>query len=502
MNSLHVSNRSPLPPSQPPPPPPQLLAALPLPLNSSPPEDFQKWLQECKCGFGPKLSPLFVKEVWNNPSIDPLKSQHMRQRGVEALLRAKIGERRASQLYDNFLKYYKQAQKYYSAVDSLLYWQFNIKPKTLDKEIWIDYYNTTTTATTCTTTTPRDQLKGITVEDILSDPFTTLIRAKVASFPYIDKIWRGKMKGSTNSPSRVWYGFLHVMMEIMKNKGHTMVPKEMVHDAMKELKLSADDLPWASNHRSSGGGTTRGWHTIHDDLDGKECYILDDMKRMEEYIAKILLRVHANRIGIVLGSSNREKEELMMEGLDEDQVMFSKEVPRGGVVLMSGGPGSGKTKAVARALGLNPNCRLLTPTGMAQSNLRRKIDEEYKDDGGGVGNRRGSFVERISTAHRFILEVYRDRRNGSYADVVTDVRIDEASMIGTHLLYHISNAVGLIMASSAPSYSVVMQKDSSLPLMQANLSWTSANQVYFNPSTSEAITVVATTLTSRKISAP
>lgn len=125
------------------------------------------------------------------------------------------------------------------------------------------------------------------------------------------------------------------------------------------------------------------------------------------------------------------------QGLDPDQRQAVAAVLRHRLVLLEGGPGTGKTSTVSRMLAavreLRPNCRiqLAAPTGKAATRLRAAIAPSHPD-------------LNCSTLHRLLesrgQRFHRNRQQPLSLDLLV---VDELSMVDLHLMEALLDALPL-----------------------------------------------------------
>lgn len=170
----------------------------------------------------------------------------------------------------------------------------------------------------------------------------------------------------------------------------------------------------------------------------------------EQRLARAVVRLLRAR-----SSSVVDVEPRLTAGLDSDQARALASALSGGLTIVSGGPGTGKTSTVVRILaalfeqsrrerGVFPRVKLLAPTGKAAVRLSEAISAAKKrlDAPSDVIE---ALPEQGSTIHRALGVLPRSRtrfRHGLESPLDVDVVVvDEASMVDLALMRHLFEAL-------------------------------------------------------------
>jgi exodeoxyribonuclease V alpha subunit len=171
-------------------------------------------------------------------------------------------------------------------------------------------------------------------------------------------------------------------------------------------------------------------------------YIRKFWKFEQELTEKIALRSSRTPQGKEESPANPSLEQALYDGCSEDQIRAIQATDNQSLILLSGGPGTGKTFTVLRCLvsilthAPDAHIALTAPTGKAVARLAASVAQglqemELKD------NVALCIPDSAQTIHRFLKKM-EDNRSGSlvpYPPPVIDwIFIDEVSMVDLHLL--------------------------------------------------------------------
>lgn len=231
---------------------------------------------------------------------------------------------------------------------------------------------------------------------------------------------------------RLLAGICYVLKKQMEN-GHTCLPKDvLLHRASDVLESSLEDISDAYNTLMMKG-------TIAQNIfNGVEAAALSNVYTAESYCAYRLA---------MLACSTPEKavDPKIMNSRLEEGIKLSEEQERavisaamGGVTVITGGPGTGKTTILKELLGIFENCGMETalaaPTGRAAKRMEQATGRSAKTIHRLLEYGAGSPEEDEDHSARFT----RNEDNPLEADAII---IDETSMVDIFLLRSLLAAI-------------------------------------------------------------
>ncbi len=274
------------------------------------------------------------------------------------------------------------------------------------------------------------KLYGDAVTDMLyDDPYLLMDEGLDAPFDAVDR-FAIELGVAGDDPRRIEAG---ILFELKYNlgAGHCFLPEE------KLLAVSAQLLNVEPAAITDGMARLReAGRLVHDRLAQIDVAYLPELHRAELYCTARLLE-----FGKKAFPEPDDLEELVARAAQEGGVAYSeeqeqaiREAATSGLLLVTGGPGTGKTTVLKGILSLLGNmqkkCVLAAPTGRAAKRLTEVTGEE------------------ASTIHRLLeatvdpntgkLYFVRDEDNPLKADAVI---VDEMSMVDISLLYALLQAI-------------------------------------------------------------
>ena len=250
------------------------------------------------------------------------------------------------------------------------------------------------------------------------------------SFEKADKI-AASLGFSADNEERILSGFKYVLSYNSSTNGHTCLPKEKIisvtsqllglDEGLIEVKLSSFIMEEELCEYTFGGCT----------------YVLTKETREDEvYIAK---RIHS--IDREIARFDHVSIMAMIEMVEQKMGMKYAELQRealyrcleGGVTLITGGPGTGKTTVVKAIISmfnkLGFYTALCAPTGRAAKRLSETTSEEAKT------------IHRLLEMERTEVEKMRFNRNSRNPLDQKVVIVDETSMVDLHLMCSLMRAL-------------------------------------------------------------
>lgn len=263
---------------------------------------------------------------------------------------------------------------------------------------------------------------GAAIDKIKENPYLLCREFSGIGFAKADEVALG-MGIDKNSPFRIEGGLTAVIQNAASRAGHTCLPLEELKDrCSKLLEIDAE--------------------TVHDTVlemliagkmrvvttDGVKYIYLASMYKAEKYISDKLLSLERQCAGFELSDIGRMIDRLERQNgitYDEMQRRAIEASLKSGIMILTGGPGTGKTtviKAMITIFGeLGMEIALAAPTGRAAKRMSDATSTEAK------------------TLHRLLCMEYSDEDNCRFAKDESDrldedvFIIDECSMIDTSL---------------------------------------------------------------------
>lgn len=274
-----------------------------------------------------------------------------------------------------------------------------------------------------------NKYKGATQNILNENPYILIEDVAGIGFKTADKI-AFKMGITNKSPARLMAGLVYSLNQIAETKGSTIALKEELIKETKKL-LELDDID--AELESVIISLIISGKIKQVDFNGQDALAVSSYYGMEKYIST-KLKLLAESKSEVYVDFEREIEEYQRINnikLHENQIEAIKQGISNGVLVITGGPGTGKTTIIKGILRIFKNCNLkcmlMAPTGRASKRLEEQTGEQ------------------ASTIHR-ALEMQgkgegmfaRNERNPLECDVVI---VDEVSMIDDFVMSSLLKAV-------------------------------------------------------------
>ena len=261
------------------------------------------------------------------------------------------------------------------------------------------------------------------VNIIKENPYILCTAENGISFEKADSI--GKMYGvSKDSPERVYAGLVYVLEYNADLNGHTCLPREKLQSAASQILGINEDVVTGLLDRFIDSKELRKYchgesvFIMTSEVYDAESYINNRVRESEKYIRRFgstdiyaMIEKVENYFGIDYAP---EQKEAIYYALND------------GIMILTGGPGTGKTTIVKGLISifksLELKCVLSAPTGRAAKRLSEATGQEAKTIHRMLEMDRTDSVDR-----RF----NRDARNPLDEDVVI---VDEASMVDLNIM--------------------------------------------------------------------
>ena len=273
---------------------------------------------------------------------------------------------------------------------------------------------------------------GRAIDIIRENPYMLCEEINGIGFEKADKVARS-LGIEGNSPQRIRSGIIYVLSYNASANGHTVLPRDrltaLAADLLSVDKESCEDALDVLTDRKK---------TVVRMIEGRECVCLEKYMKAESYIKDKLdmlaavFRKSKESDYIEVVSDIEKESRIAYDKMQQKAIRFSQE---SGVLLLTGGPGTGKTTVIKGIISLlkrrNKSFVLAAPTGRAAKRMTEATGEE------------------ALTIHR-LLEMMPGDERGHYFARNSDnpisedtVIVDEASMIDTLLMEALLRAVKL-----------------------------------------------------------
>ncbi len=264
---------------------------------------------------------------------------------------------------------------------------------------------------------------GRAIDIMRENPYMLCEEITGIGFEKADKVARSLgLEG--NSPQRVRSGIIYVLTYNAAANGHTVLPKDRLISLSATL-LSVD----SESCEDALDVLTDKKKTVKRTVDGRECVCLEKYMKAENYIkdkldmlAAVFRKSSESDYLSIIGQIEKESG-IEYDKMQRRAIKYSQE---SGVLLLTGGPGTGKTTVIKGIISLlkhrNKSFILAAPTGRAAKRMTEATGEE------------------AVTIHRMLEMVPNDEKGHYFArnsdNPLTEdtVIVDEASMIDTLLM--------------------------------------------------------------------
>lgn len=263
------------------------------------------------------------------------------------------------------------------------------------------------------------------VEIIQNNPYCLVHDIQGIGFRTADDIAQN-LGLTQNSPVRIQAGLLYTLQWARKEGGHTCFPQETLIDlAARSLEIDASIVAEELSKMLLAN------KVVALCIDNQILIALPVLYKYESTCAYQLLSLYASPLSLPLFDVEQQLRALERESnmqLDDIQRNAVMNAFEHGTLIITGGPGTGKTTIIhfilslIEALGLT--CELCAPTGRAAKRMSEATNHEAR------------------TIHRLLEytgeEFLRDEENMLSCDVII---VDEVSMVDIPLFYHFLKAI-------------------------------------------------------------
>ncbi|MGL5312545.1 MAG: SF1B family DNA helicase RecD2 [Peptostreptococcaceae bacterium] len=272
--------------------------------------------------------------------------------------------------------------------------------------------------------------KNKAIETINKNPYKLAEDIRGIGFKIADNI-AGNIGIEKDSKDRVAQGILYTLNQSL-GSGHTYLPKEiLIQDAVKLLEVSAPLVEECIIGLAYD-------QKIHmEKMNGKELIYLIPYYLSENGVCKQIIKLSQcefENLNIDIDKEIKKIENREEIKLAQNQVLAVKEAIESGVVIVTGGPGTGKTTTINTIIKVFENngkeVILAAPTGRAAKRMSETSNKEAK------------------TIHRLLemgyatdsdeLQFMKNEEEPIKADVII---IDEVSMVDILLMYSLLRAI-------------------------------------------------------------
>ncbi len=266
-----------------------------------------------------------------------------------------------------------------------------------------------------------------TVSLLYDDPYLLMDDGLDAPFGAVDR-FAIELGVAGDDPRRIEAG---ILFELSFNLEHSFLPENKLSDATAQL-LNVE----GSVIRQGIDRLKEAQRLIPDRLAGIDIIYLPTLYEAERYCAARLLELGNNRFPAPTGLEAMLKTAASNSGIiyAQRQEQAIREAVENGLLLLTGGPGTGKTTIVNGILSvfqqMGLRCLLAAPTGRAA----KRLTEVTGQDASTIHRLLEAGIDQ-NTGKMFFA---RDADNPLKADAII---VDEMSMVDLPLLYHLLLAV-------------------------------------------------------------
>ncbi len=276
-----------------------------------------------------------------------------------------------------------------------------------------------------------DKYKYKTEEMLTENPYRLIEDIDGIGFKTADKIAM-KLRISFDSEKRMRAGILFELSDIAEKQGSTVaLTQELIQQTLQTLELDGNYREQVENAivDLEISGSIR-----KIEFDGQDAVAISKYYTMEDYIAKKLTSLSVGEEISKLGTEQEIEQYEKLEGIElhekqKEAVLAGTNEP---VVVITGGPGTGKTTIIKAILKIFKNqklkCMLMAPTGRAA----KRMEDQTKEPASTI--HRALEVNFSGSGRGFV----HNENNPLETDVII---IDEVSMLDVFLMSSLMKAV-------------------------------------------------------------
>ncbi len=270
---------------------------------------------------------------------------------------------------------------------------------------------------------------GAAVDMMRENPYVLCDEIHGIGFEKADKVARS-LGIEENSPQRVRSGVIYVLSYNAQSNGHTLMPRDRLEELASVLlkvdkELCSDAIDVLAFKK----------RVVLEKVSGRECVYLANYHKAEHYICEKMDLLDESCSVIKSDGKQLIAETEKSIGIEFDD-MQKKAILHsllGGVLVLTGGPGTGKTTVIRGIIQLFSSLKktfiLAAPTGRAAKRMTEATGYEAK------------------TIHRMLEMMYADDREPGFMRDANNpldeelIIIDEASMVDTLLMESLLRAI-------------------------------------------------------------
>ena len=266
-------------------------------------------------------------------------------------------------------------------------------------------------------------------ENVLrSNPYRLADEIEGVGFQTADAIARS-MGFATNDPARLVSGVQYVLSEAVNSMGHMYLPKELLIRRAAEV-LGVEEA--TAEHTVQSLLLEK--RLIEEDVEGERAVYLPRYHKVEQEVAELLLRLRDSFGGHGMSAAEARAQIRLYENEEGVELCDAQReavtaAATGGVTIITGGPGTGKTTSInciLRLLEGRGEVELCAPTGRAAKRMSEATGRSART------------IHRLLEYSGEIESFQKDADDPIKADVVI---VDEMSMVDIFLMRSLLRAL-------------------------------------------------------------